>query len=421
MEIKYVASNGVKVYSYPNISLHSFCISAYIKCGCIYESAEDNGISHFFEHIAFRNINRFYDGKLYQILDKHGLTFNASTYREFVHFFIVGSVSHFDLAAEIISKLLEPINVLSSEFELEKKRVKAEIREEDYRTSLECFSNNIVWEGTPQTRSICGSCANIDKFSAKKISDFQKNVANRDNMFFYLTGAVNDSNVEKLLFEIGRHTISGGTSYHNQVEVPAAFGNRSGEVYLKNSTYSIVRFSFDVDTSKYSDAAMELFFDVLFSGDSCIMFQSLSEKSGLIYGYDARFAKYNNIGNIYFSYEVQTSKLEETVKVVIDSLKKLKCDIGDKLEYVRAPYVDNAMILFDNPEEFNWNRVYENHILLCDYPDIDARIKAFSSVVNEDIRVIAEDVLQPKNLVVAMKSNKKKIDLNRIRSIVDEL
>jgi len=421
LESKITASNGVRIYSYPNNSLHSFCISAYIKCGCIYESEEDNGISHMFEHMVFRSINRSYDGNLYQILDKYGLTFNASTYREFVHFYINGATHNFDLAAEIIAKILQPIIIDNLDFNIEKKRIKAEIHEEDYRTSLECFSNNVVWEGTPQVRSICGQCSNIDKISFKKLIEFQKNVVNSDNLFFYVTGNVSEEETLNLMRKIEKFPVNKGIVYNNVVSIPNNFGNRIGDIYLKNCSYSMVRISFDINTSRYSDAAMELFFDILFSGDSCIMFQSLSEKSGLIYGYDARFAKYNNIGNIYFSYEVKTNKVEQTIQVVVDCLKQLKSGIGDKLDYVKAPYIDNAMILFDNPEEFNWNRAYENHILNCEYTDIESRIKAFSDVKNTDIELIANEVLQPKNLVVAMKSNKKKIDLDKIRSIVREL
>ena len=203
--------------------------------------------------------------------------------------------------------------------------------------------------------------------------------------------------------------------------MPERFGNRNGEVYLKNCSYSIVRFSFDIDTSMYKDAEMELFFDVMFSGESCIMFQNLSEKSGLIYGYDARFSKYNNIGNIYFSYEVQGPKVYETVSTVIESLRRLKDGITNELDYAIAPYVDNAMILYDNPEEFNWNRAYEGHILNCDYDSIEDRIEAFSSVTPENITKIARDVLKPENLVVTMKANKNKIDLDKIRSIVKGL
>ncbi len=421
MEQKYITKNGVAVYSYPNESLHSFCLSLYVKYGCLYESADKNGMAHLLEHAAFRNINHMMGGELYHTLDRNGLTFNATTYKEFIHFYITGSPKHYDIAAEIITNVLSPITSPVNELEIEKKRVKAEIREDNYKTTLDCFTNGIVWKGTPLTRSICGSCTSVDGVSRNMLAEYHNKVFSKDNIFFYLTGAINEQHIEHFTSLIEKFQLSEGYCNDNVAPVPEGFGCRNGEVYLKNCSYSIVRFSFDINTSAYSDAEMELFFDIMFSGESCIIFQNLSEKSGLVYGYDARFSKFNNIGNIYFSYEVQTAKVYETVEIVIESLKKLKQGVTNEIDYAIAPYVDNAMILYDNPEEFNWNRAYEGHILSCPYDSIEDRIEAFSSVTAEDLTNIARDVLRPSNLVVTMKSNKKKIDLDKIRSIVKEL
>ena len=421
MESKKVTKNGVQIYSYPNSQLHSFCASLYMRYGCLYESKEENGIAHFLEHIVFRNINSICGGELYHILDKNGLTFNASTYKEFIHFFITGSPAHFEEAAEILSKLLAPLEISKGELELERSRIKAEIREDDYRTSLDCFTNAVVWKGTPLTRSICRSCMSVDKIGKNKLEVYRKKLFSCENMFFYLTGAITDEQTHSLAQKVERYSPETGAANENIAQIPAGFGHRGGEVYLKNCTYSMVRFSFDIETSKYSDAAMELFFDVMFSGDSCVIFQNLSEKSGLVYGYDARFSKYNNIGNIYFSYEVKSSKLEETVRLVTESLRSLKNGITNELDYAVAPYVDNAMILFDNPEEFNWNRAYENHILDCGYKDIRARMDAYSSVTDDDIARIARDVLCADNMVLTLKGNKKKVDCNRLKEIISEI
>ena len=421
MEKKYLTENNVAIYSYPNENLHSFCLSLYVKYGCLFESADENGMAHLIEHAAFRNINHMMDGELYHTLDKCGLTFNATTYKEFIHFYINGSPKHFKTAAEILANVLAPIDMPASEYEIEKKRVKAEIREDNYKTTLECFTNNIVWKNTPLMRSICGTCTSVDSITKNKLAECHSRVFSSDNIFFYLTGSVSERDVDYVSALISRFELKSGYCNENVAVVPDGFGNRNGEVYLKNSSYSMVRFSFDIDTSLYKDAEMELFFDVMFSGESCIMFQNLSEKSGLIYGYDARFSKHNNIGNIYFSYEVQGPKVYETVSTVIESLSALKGGITNELDYAVAPYVDNAMILYDNPEEFNWNRAYEGHILKCGYDSIEDRITAFSAVTPENITKIARDVLKPSNLVVTMKANKNKIDLHKIRSIVKKL
>ena len=40
-----LAKNGIKILSYKNTSVHSCHISLYVRAGCMYERAEENGIT----------------------------------------------------------------------------------------------------------------------------------------------------------------------------------------------------------------------------------------------------------------------------------------------------------------------------------------------------------------------------------------
>ena len=77
MEKCYVTNNKKNIYQYPGNHVHGFSLSMYVKAGSMYEKAEDNGISHFIEHIVIRNINYLMGGELYRYLDRYGLMFNA--------------------------------------------------------------------------------------------------------------------------------------------------------------------------------------------------------------------------------------------------------------------------------------------------------------------------------------------------------
>jgi hypothetical protein len=65
VEEKRITKNGVNIFGYRNPSLHGFFISLFLRAGSMYESERDNGITHFFEHISIRNVNRLMDGALY--------------------------------------------------------------------------------------------------------------------------------------------------------------------------------------------------------------------------------------------------------------------------------------------------------------------------------------------------------------------
>lgn len=89
MNERSVSVNGISIYSLTNPNLRSFCLSLYVRAGSIFEDLSNNGISHLFEHVVFRNIKNKYEN-FYELLAMHGLCFQGSTYKKFVSFTIDG-------------------------------------------------------------------------------------------------------------------------------------------------------------------------------------------------------------------------------------------------------------------------------------------------------------------------------------------
>ncbi len=418
-----MTDNGIAIYSYPNEHLHSFCIALYVKAGCLYEAEEDSGITHLLEHLVFRNIDRMMDGRMYQILDRCGLSFNASTYKEFVQFIITGAPAYYEEAVNIMTKIFHPLMLSTPQIEVEKQRVKAEIREKEYEKSLDCFTDQIVWKGTCLTRDIAGKIGLLNKMGKKRLTEAHKRMFDRNNLFFYLTGKVDQDDIRILknaLEPIGWLPNS-SAEHKNEAPVPKDYFHRDGKVQLKNNEYCYIRFSFDVDVKKYKNAELDLLYDILFSGDSCVVYQELSEKSGLIYSFDARFEQYKNIGNLHFSYEVRHNNLQESVRIIIEKLHDLKKGLEERLPYVTAPYVDNAYIMYDDVDDFNWCFAYENHILECGYQSVEDRKNAYKEVTAERLNQVVSEILRKENLVVTLKGQKKKVDIEALENVIQGL
>ena len=169
MEREHITPQGVSVFHDKNENIHSFCLCLYVRAGSLFETKENNGISHFFEHIVFKNIHYQMGENLYQTLDRCGLDFNASTYEEFIQFIITGAPAHFEEAAEILTGIFEPITLPEEVIDTERKRIKAEIREEDEESSLGYFTKKIAWKNTSLERTITGKKKTLDKIKGKQI------------------------------------------------------------------------------------------------------------------------------------------------------------------------------------------------------------------------------------------------------------
>ncbi len=414
-----VTKNGVEIYDYKNPASHSFFISLFVRAGSMHE--RESGITHLLEHAAIRNVASLMQGELYPTLDEFGMEFNASTYSEMVQFYISGASENFSNATPIIARLLSPIILTSKSLRTECDRVKAEIRENDERTSLSTFTNNIVNEGTALAGSITGTLGSVSRITLTRLEEYRRSVMTSENIFFYVTGNYTDSDIASLAREIEGYDLPHGSRAQNIAPLSHSFGRREGVVQLKNADFTMLRFTFDMDMTKMSFPETDLIYDMLLGGYNSRFFIEMSEKRGLFYDLTGASERYRNAGFFTFSFEVRAGSVYEAVEMTVSELRDFKNSLFSDSALMKAGYVTNAYLLYDDPRELNFTFAYDNHIMELGYEDIEARKNAYKSVTPERIREVARELFRPENLTLTLKGNKKKIDTARLAEIIKTL
>ena len=414
-------ANGVSVYSYKNPALHGFYISAFVKAGCMYEDEKYSGITHFLEHILIRNVNGLYGMKLYSLLDKFGLEFNASTYSEMVQFYVSGSCVNFKLGAEIISKILHPVSLSASDVDAERKRIKAELRESDEKNSLASFTSKIVFADTSLSSSIVGNNKSIDRITARRLEQYRREVFSKENTFFYVTGNFSSEDIDFLVSLIESFDVTEGVKKDNAAPVPSNFGKRETKLHVKNDDFYMLRFTFDIDMSKYTVAETDLLYDLLLSGYNSRLFVEMSEKRGLFYDINGAVERYKNIGSFYFSFELKERNIAEAVELTVDILNSVKDKTVVENDFIKASYIDNAYLLYDDSRELNFTFAYDNHIMDANYASVSERKSRYESVTAERISEIAGEIFRVENLTLTAKGKRKKIDEEKILVVLRRL
>ena len=385
----------------------------------MYESDGECGITHFLEHILVRNVNKIYQMGLYSMLDRYGLEFNASTYAEMVQFYLSGASPSFSKAADAATKLLSPIVLSRDEVAAERRRIKAEIRENDDKNSMSSFAMSEVYSDTSLKNSITGTNKSVDRISVSRLEEYRRRVFTRDNLFFYVTGNYDDSDLRSFAQMVGEVDIAepSGEPRDNIAPIPQNFGKRGGRVAVKNSDYTMVRFNFDLDMTRLSSPIIDLVYDNLFAGYNSPFFIKMSEEQGLFYDISGSTERYRNIGTLYFSFEVKEKDVYDAVSSAVDILNSFKKNGVSESECMKAGYTENAPLLYDDAREMNFTLAYDSHIMKLAYKDIEERRRAYEAVTPEQIRLGAREIFTPENLVLTVKGNKKKIDQERLGDI----
>lgn len=412
--------NGISIYSLTNPNLRSFCLSLYVRAGSIFEDISNNGISHLFEHVVFRNLKNRYEN-FYELLAMRGLCFQGSTYKEFVSFTIDGPQHEFDFAIEILCGLFDEIEPTSHDFNNEKGRIKAEIREEDLRSSLDFYFDSIVWKNSEVEKIVLGYCKTIDRVSVKKINEFRQKVLSAGNCFIYATGNISDENLNALNKKISKLDIcQTNPGFTNTVTVNDEFFHREKKIWIKNNYWHYIQIGFDVDCSKYSGGVYDLLYALLFNGDKALVYNYLSEDNPIIYSYDSTFEQYDNVGNINFSFEVDRNKIEDVFKAVVELLNAAK-DGRFNFEANLNSEMFNSELDLDKPSNLNWNMAYYNHILKTGPIDYSDEFYGRFRVTKKQVTDAAKDIFRRCNMTVAMKGNKKRINTDAIEKILESL
>ena len=115
------------------------------------------------------------------------------------------------------------------------------------------------------------------------------------------------------------------------------------------------------------------------------------------------------------------NNLEESVAIIVEKLHDLKQGMEERLPYALPPYVDNAYIMYDDVDDFNWCFAYENHILKCGYSNIEDRKSAYQNVTVDRLNQVANEILRKENLTVTLKGQKKKVDVSALEKLIKNL
>ena len=99
-------SNGIRVVAEKIDYLKSISIGVWVGNGSRYETAEENGISHFIEHMVFKGTKYRSADEIALAIDSVGGQINAFTAREYTCFYTKTLDEQAELAMSILSEMI---------------------------------------------------------------------------------------------------------------------------------------------------------------------------------------------------------------------------------------------------------------------------------------------------------------------------
>ena len=348
MYIQKVLSNGIRVVAEKIPYVRSVSIGVWIGNGSRYEKKEENGMSHFIEHMLFKGTERRTAEQIAVEMDSVGAQLNAFTTRESTCFYAKILNEYVETAIDILSDMLFGSRLSERDMELERRVVCEEIamyEDSPEDVAYDMFSE-AVWGDSPMGRTILGTAKTLYDITPDKMREYIASHYTSKNMVIAVSGSFDDVIFDELEKWFGTRKIRDNevccepVSYiarnmyrerdFEQIQLIAGF---KGIDIMDNSVYPLLVFN-----------------NVFGSGMSCRLFQNIREKYGLVYSIGAGHSAYSGTGTFDVSAATTKENAEKVAELIVGEIKKIKSEklTDDEIERAKIQLKGNYILSNEN-------------------------------------------------------------------------
>jgi predicted Zn-dependent peptidase len=325
--------NGFRIVTEAMPGLQSASVGIWITAGGRHELAEENGIAHFLEHMAFKGTEKRSSLQIAEEIEDVGGFINAYTSREMTAYYARVLKDDVALALDVIGDIvLNPV-FDPKEIEIERHVILQEIGQALDTPDDIVFDwlQEACYPDQPFGRTILGPAERVSSFSRADLTDFVAKHYSPDRMILSAAGAVDHDAIvaqAEALFG-GQKAVGGGFIQ------PAQF---KGAERRENKALEQVHFALAFDAPGYRSPDVytaQIYAMALGGGMSSRLFQKVREERGLCYSIFAQSGAYEDAGQITIYAGTSEEEISDLTSITLDELKRASSDMSEA-EVARA-------------------------------------------------------------------------------------
>lgn len=296
-----------------------------IDIGSRDECDAEQGITHFWEHMAFKGTRKRKAYHIISRLDSVGGELNAFTTKEKICFYASVLGEYFDMAVELLVDIT--FNSVFPEKQIEKERIvildEMAMYLDNPDDAIQDDFDNVIFGDHSLGVNILGTSDSIKSIKKEDFQRFINQNLSNEKIIFTVVGAKSIHETSKI-FAKYVSDIPFFRSGRNRVKPISRFGIREiqeknfGRAYcaIGRDAYSIkedVRLPFFMLTNILGGPAMNSRLNL-----------SLREKYGYVYSVDASYSAYSDTGIFGIYFGTEKKYLNRSIRIVLTELRKLR-------------------------------------------------------------------------------------------------
>ena len=196
-------NNGLRLVVKTMPGLYTVSLGILVNTGSINETAENNGISHYIEHMLFKGTEKRSAFEISDSTERLGSQINAYTAKENTCYYVKSTKENFRASAEILSDLFFNSVFDDEESAREKGVIQEEIHMCDDAPEDLCFDllAESYFGKSGLGRTVLGTSENVDRFTKEDILSYMDKYYVPENVVVSIAGNITFSEAEKICDE----------------------------------------------------------------------------------------------------------------------------------------------------------------------------------------------------------------------------
>ena len=398
--------NGVRVISETMPHVRSVSVGIWVGNGSRCEAPEQNGLSHFIEHMVFKGTSKRSAEDIARSVDSIGGNLDAFTSKELVCFNTKVLDEHLALSFDVLADLV--LNPLFREEDMVKEKgvileeLKMDEDNPDYLVH-EIFSSNF-WKDHPLGKPILGTRETVKRFDRPMMESYYRDAYAPANLVITAAGNL----THKMLTDLASEHFSGmkprktvSTDGPPQTHARIALRNKKSleQVHLCLGVPSYPMPHEDRFTCYVLNT-------LLGGGMSSRLFQNIRERQGLAYAVFSELNPYRDTGclSIYAGTSIESAR--RVVESILKEFKLLKNERITDEELRRAKdHLKGSLMLSLESTSSRMSNLARQEMYFHRFFTLDELVESIERVTAGDVQRISQTFFDQKHNALTVLGN----------------
>jgi predicted Zn-dependent peptidase len=318
----HTCENGLRIVSEHIPHFRSVAVGVFVKAGSRDESPEENGITHFIEHMLFKGTETRTAKQIAREFDRIGGDINAYTSKEYTCYYAKVLDHHAELAVRVIADMFFNSKMDPAEIDKERQVVLEEISMTEDMADDDVHEQlwRVMYPRHSIGAPILGTAETLPKFTREKIAEFMDRFYTPKNTVISVAGNITPQLIHLVEALFGSFQKPESKKIHLLPDFSSGYSYKNKDTEQGHLCLGYPGLSLN-DPDIYNLSVLN---NILGGSMSSRLFQEIREERGLAYSIYSYHSAYSDHGTLAIYGGTADEQMPELQEVIVQSLEQMR-------------------------------------------------------------------------------------------------